>query len=191
MSRYITFQGLMMIMMLILGAAALTVFITTMIVKGSSSGSTEDEDEEDDEEEDVPRQVNDREGEFLPQILGDFPDFDISAAKAAAASRIAEETEYMTDLNIHATAISDYIRTEKKIVFQCAFGYCDDGDREQALYELSYVPSGSVSIPYKGSNCPSCGAPIGKAAATVCEYCGCRLATTTGTVWRFTDVEEI
>ena len=125
---------------------------------------------------------------LLPQILRDFPDFDLRQAKEAAKAYLRENLAGKAELRIHNVVLSQYFPAlvEKTLVFQAAVSFREGGATVQKRYDLSYayrLPGGA------GANCPNCGGVLAPGQLQ-CAYCGAWVANPMGAVWSFTRMEE-
>ena len=145
--------------------------------------------ESDDEQ---PKSLSGGDSIFLPRILRDFPDFNVSQAKSLAAAELRKRLSDKAELKIHKIILHDYQRAslEKTIVFQAGVQYRADGRLVQSRYCLHYaylLPQESVTAAGK---CPHCGAPFTSTTQTNCPYCGSLVANVLGNTWSFTDCYE-
>ena len=141
--------------------------------------------------EEAPRSLSGGDSLYLPQILKDFPDFNLTSAKEKIRSYMQEKFAEAEAFAIHNVIISDYQRSnvEKTIVFQCAYELNEEGVKRQkrCCMHYSYRMSGEAGS-YAAPNCPNCGAPVAP-GRTDCPYCGARLFMTEA-AWLVTDWYE-
>ncbi len=144
-------------------------------------------------EQTTPKSLNGMDSVFLPKILQDFPDFDITLAKTNVKNKLSEMLGDKAEMRIHGVVISNYIRSnlEKTIVFQSALQYRDNGRLCQKRYVLHYAfildgDSGDTIA----ANCPNCGGAVTSTSQKNCEFCGSRLVNVLGNTWEFTEVRE-
>ena len=143
------------------------------------------------EEPDLPRSLNGLDRLLLPQILGDFPDFDIHQAKTNARNYIKKQLSGHPGLHIYKVVISRYLtaQSQKTVVFQAAVSWREGEQTVQKRYELHdafLLPSEDTTV---AANCPNCGAALGF-GVTTCAYCGSRVVNVMGNTWHFTRMEE-
>ena len=136
----------------------------------------------------APLSLNGMDRLLLPQILRDFPDFDLHQAKEAAKAYLRENLAGKEELRIHNVVLSQYFPAlvEKTMVFQAAVSFREGGATVQKRYDLSYayrLPGGA------GANCPNCGGVLAPGQLQ-CAYCGTWVANPMGAVWSFTRMEE-
>lgn len=140
-----------------------------------------------------PRSLSGGDSIFLPRILRDFPDFNLSQAKSLARAELARRLSDRPELKIHNIILHDYQRAanEKTIVFQGALQYRQEGRLVQKRFCLhyAYLLPRDRGATVAGS-CPHCGAPFTSAAQTNCPYCGSLVANVLGNTWEFTDLYE-
>lgn len=140
---------------------------------------------------DTPRSLNGCDSILLPQILQDFPDFDVHLAKTYARDFLKERFGSRKGFKIHNIVIARYLRSraQKTIVFQAATVHKKDNRPVQMRYDLHYthlLASGAESI---AANCPNCGGALSYGVSD-CPYCGSRVANVLGNTWKFTEVIE-
>lgn len=140
---------------------------------------------------DDPRSVSGCDSLLLPQILKDFPDFDVELAKTYARDYLREQLGDYESLTIYSVVINRYHRTgaQRMIVFQSAVSYIDGGEKLQKRYDLDYtflLPTVDSEV---AANCPNCGGALGY-GVTVCPYCGSRVANALKNAWHFTEMRE-
>lgn len=144
------------------------------------------------ETEERPKSLSGGDSLFLPQILKDFPDFNLTAAKETVRAYLAEKFADREGFAIHNVIISDYRRAavEKTVVFQCAYEYLEEGRKRQfrCCVHYSYRVTGEAGSTYAAPNCPNCGAPI-TSSVRDCPYCGARLFMSAA-AWEITDCYE-
>lgn len=140
---------------------------------------------------DTPLSLNGCDTLLMPQILRDFPDFDVSLAKTYVRDYLKEKLRDQEDLTIYNVVIARYLTStvQKTIVFQAAVSYRAGGEKKQVRYDLHYshkLTSIGASV---AANCPNCGGAMGY-GVTVCPYCGSRVANVLGNTWQFTEMRE-
>ncbi len=139
----------------------------------------------------TPRSLSGGDSLYLPQILKDFPDFNLTSAKEKVREYLQERFADAEDFAIHNIIISDYRKAgfEKTIVFQCAYELKEEDQKRQKRCNVhySYRVSGETGS-YAAPNCPNCGAPVAP-GRTDCPYCGARLFMTEA-AWSITDWYE-
>lgn len=142
-------------------------------------------------EDQSPRSLNACDSLLLPQILRDFPDFDVNYAKTVIRNYLKEKLGAKEGYTFHRIAIARYLPTQvqKTIVFQAAVSYRENGKTQQKRYDLHYSYILSSGDPAVAANCPNCGGALGF-SQTVCPYCGSRVANPLGNVWKVTDMIE-
>lgn len=140
---------------------------------------------------DTPRSLNGCDGLLLPQILKDFPDFDVTLAKTYARDELRKRFGHQRGFKIHNVVISQYLRSsaQRTIVFQAATCHREGGRTIQKRYDLYYTHLLSSDSDSVAANCPNCGGALGY-GVTACPYCGSRVANVLGNVWKFTEVME-
>lgn len=141
--------------------------------------------------EDSPRSLNGCDTLLLPQILRDFPDFDVSLAKTYARNYLTEKLGRNDAFTVYNIVIARYLPSaaQKTIVLQAAVSYRANVEKVQKRFDLhySYILSGSSES--VAANCPNCGGTMGY-GLTVCPYCGSRVANILGNTWKFTEMKE-
>lgn len=145
------------------------------------------------EAETTPRSLSGCDSILLPQILRDFPDFDVNLAKNYGKDALREYLAGKEGLKIHNIVLCRYLptRSQKTILMQAAAEYLINGRRTQKRYDLSYsyVLQGQGGSPEAAASCPHCGGVIGF-GQTQCPYCGSRLAVSMLGAWEFTQIQE-
>lgn len=138
-----------------------------------------------------PRSLNGCDTLLLPQILADFPDFDVSMTKTHARSALQKKYGNLNRFTIYNVVISRYLRaaTQKTIVLQAAASYQNGGEKKQKRYDLYYVYVASGSSETVAANCPNCGAALGYGEVN-CPYCGSQVGTLQKNTWEFTEIRE-
>lgn len=137
-----------------------------------------------------PRSLNGCDTLLLPQILQDFPDFDINLAKTYVRDELRRRNAGKKDFVIHNVVICRYLRSgaQKTIVFQAATCYRDDALVQQR-FDLHYTYILPDETNFVAANCPNCGGALGF-GVRVCPYCDSRVANVLGNTWEFTEVKE-
>ncbi len=141
----------------------------------------------------TPKSLRGMDSVYAPQILADFPDFNISLAKTNVKNRLREMFEGKDEFRIHNVVICNYVRSnvEKTIFFQAALQYREGGRLCQKRYELHYaylLPQGEGNT--ISANCPNCGGVISSSSQKICEFCDSMLVNVMGNSWEFTEVFE-
>lgn len=140
---------------------------------------------------DTPRSLNGCDSILLPQILEDFPDFDITLAKTYARKTLKEHLRHKQNVKIHNVVIAKYLQAQvqKTIVFQAAVAYTENDRTHQTRYELSYayvVEGQSATV---AANCPNCGGAL-TYGETTCPFCESRVTNVMSASWSFTHIQE-
>ncbi len=144
-------------------------------------------------EETTPKSLNGMDSVFLPKIMADFPDFNITLAKTNVKDKLREVLKDKAELYIHSVVISNYVRAdiEKTIFFQAALQFRENGRLNQKRYILQYAfVLNTDSGDTVAANCPNCGGAVSETNQKVCEFCGSRLVNVLGNTWKFTEVCE-
>lgn len=141
--------------------------------------------------EESPRSLNGCDTLLLPQILKDFPDFDVHQCKAIVKDYLTQTLGSRSGFEIHNIVIARYLPSgaQKTIVFQAAVSWLAQGKRAQKRYELQYAYRLSGSDTLIAANCPNCGGALGY-GVTVCPYCDSRVVNVLGNTWEFTELKE-
>lgn len=143
--------------------------------------------------ENTPRSLSGCDPILLPQILRDFPDFDVNLAKNYGKDALRSYLSQKEGLKIHNIVLTRYLRTlsQKTVLMQAAAEYLENGRKVQKRYDLSYayVLQGQGGTPEAAASCPHCGGVIGF-GQTECPYCGSRLAVAMLGAWEFTQIQE-
>lgn len=143
------------------------------------------------EEESTPRSLNGCDSLVIPQILKDFPDFDVNLMKTYARKYLKEKLGSKPGFQIHNVVIARYLPTglSKTIILQAALSWKENNRTSQKRYDLHYtyqVKTGSDTI---AANCPNCGATLSYGVIN-CPYCESRVANVMGNTWEFTHLQE-
>ena len=138
-----------------------------------------------------PRSLNGCDTLLLPQILRDFPDFDVSLAKTYVRDYLKEKLGSKKGFTIYNVVIAQYrpSSVQKTIIFQAAVSWLKDGRKQQKRFDLHYtylLGSNQDSI---ATNCPNCGGALGYGDIE-CPYCGSRVVNILGNTWEFTEMRE-
>ena len=141
--------------------------------------------------EQAPRSLNGCDRLLMPKILKDFPDFDVTLAKALIRDHLKEYFSGRQAFTVHNVVICQYLSSgaQKTIVFQAAAGHRENGVLIQSRYHVYYtylLPQTNGAI---AANCPNCGGALGY-GVTTCEYCGSRVANPLGCTWEITEIKE-
>lgn len=141
-------------------------------------------------EDQSPRSLNGCDSLLLPQILKDFPDFDVNLAKTYARDQLRSTYGAKEGFTVYNIVIYKYLRSsaQKTIVFQAAVSWKENGQVKQRRFDLdyAYILSASDTI---ASNCPNCGGALGY-GVSVCPYCDSRVVNPLGSSWKFTQIRE-
>lgn len=142
-------------------------------------------------EDNTPRSLNGCDTLLIPQILRDFPDFDVNLAKTYVRDYLKEQLRGKSGITIYNVVISKYLRSEsqKTIVFQAAVSFLENGERSQKRFELDYTHILSAQTSSVAANCPNCGGALGFGVVN-CPFCGSRVANVLGNSWEFTEIRE-
>lgn len=145
----------------------------------------------DTEADETPRSLNGCDTLLLPQILKDFPDFDVNLVKTYARDYIKENLKAKESLTIHNVVLARYLPSaaQKTIVMQAAVSYRENGKTCQMRYDLDYTFLLDQSCLSVAANCPNCGGALGYGVRE-CPYCGSRVANVLGNTWEFTEMRE-
>ena len=143
------------------------------------------------EEENRPRSLNGCDRMLLPDILRDFPDFDVTMAKTYTKEYLRKELKEHEPIEIYNVVIARYLPSavQKTIIFQAAVSYRENGRTQQKRYDISYSYLNDSGDKMVAANCPNCGAVLGY-GQTVCTYCGSRVVNVMGNTWKFTELKE-
>lgn len=139
----------------------------------------------------TPRSLNGCDTLLIPQILKDFPDFDVHLAKTYARDELRKRFKQKQDFKVHNVVIAQYLRssTQRTIVFQAATFHRENGKPVQKRYDLHYTHLLSAVADSVAANCPNCGGALGYGMIN-CPYCGSRVANVLGNTWKFTEIQE-
>lgn len=141
--------------------------------------------------EETPRSLNGCDTLLVPQILKDFPDFDVNICKSYVKKHLTEILGTNTGFTIHNVVIARYLPSgaQKTILFQAAVSWLENGKRVQKRYNLHYTYKLSGSDEVIAANCPNCGGALGY-GVKVCPYCDSRVVNVLGNTWEFTEMNE-
>ena len=139
----------------------------------------------------TPRSLNGCDSLLIPQILADFPDFDVTLAKTYVRDYLKETLGSHEEFTIYNVAIAQYLRSgaQRTIVFQAAVSWKEDGTRTQKRYNLHYTHLLSSADTAVAANCPNCGGILAY-GETECSFCNSRVASVLGNSWEFTELME-
>lgn len=139
----------------------------------------------------APRSLNGCDSLLLPQILRDFPDFDIHLAKTYARDYLRETLGSKEGFTIYNVVMARYLPSavQKTIVMQAAVSWRENGKQAQKRFDLNYTYLLSGREKNVAANCPNCGGALGY-GVTVCPYCDSRIANVLGNSWQFTEMKE-
>lgn len=138
-----------------------------------------------------PRSLNGCDSLLLPQILKDFPDFDVNQAKILIRDVLKKQYGDNEDFRIYNVVIAKYLRSgaQKTIVFQASVSWMENGRTLQKRFDIHYayiLPQSSETV---AANCPNCGGAIGY-GETECSYCGSRVVSILGNTWKAVQILE-
>ena len=139
----------------------------------------------------TPRSLNGCDSLLMPQILEDFPDFDVTLAKTYVRDYLKETLGSHEEFTIYNVAIAQYLRSgaQRTIVFQAAVSWKENGTRTQKRYNLHYTYLISSADTAVAANCPNCGGIL-RYGETECSFCNSRVASVLGNSWEFTELLE-
>lgn len=139
----------------------------------------------------TPRSLNGCDSLLLPQILEDFPDFDVTLAKTYVRDYLMKNLGSHEEYMIYNVAIAKYLRSgaQRTIVFQAAVSWMEDGKRTQKRYDLHYTHLLSSQDTAVAANCPNCGGVL-RYGETECSFCNSRVANVLKNSWEFTELME-
>lgn len=144
-------------------------------------------------QEEAPRSLRGMGNILLPNILKDFPDFNLELAKTKVKEEMRKRFSN-ENLKFHNVVIADYKKygIQKVVVLQTAFEFFQGDKKVQKRYDIDYTyilesVDGNSKI---AGNCPNCSAPLNAISSQVCEYCGTPIADIQGMSWKITDVRE-
>ncbi len=137
-----------------------------------------------------PRSLRNMENFLLPQVMKDFPDFDLAMTKNQIKDHLIRHYGTRQEFHIYSIVLSDYRKEQlrKALVFQAAVCWKKERllqKRLEIVMEFQAV-NGSRN---PAVTCPNCGAAIGFDALE-CEYCGTRINDSRNQEWAFTTVNE-
>ena len=161
-----------------LGSFSRRVFGTSNLLKGLESVDALAEES--------PRSLNGCDNLLLPQILKDFPDFDVNTAKANVRKALNERFGTKPAFKVYNIVMAKYLRSgaQKTIVFQAALSWTEAGKTQQKRYDIHYCYLLKGADETVAANCPNCGGALGY-GETECPYCGSRVAHVLGNSWQF------
>ncbi len=140
-----------------------------------------------------PKSLSGADSIFLPRILKDFPEFNLSNVKRTVSEYIKNQLSDRGRVTVHNIVIKNYTSAgiSREIVFQAAVEIEKQGRKEQRRYCVVY----NFSPESKGdgtlaANCPNCGAPLSSTAGEVCAYCGSRSLNVLSNKWKIVDMYE-
>lgn len=141
--------------------------------------------------EEAPRSLNGCDTLLMPQILKDFPDFDVNLSKTYVKQYLTEALGSNSAFTIHNVVIARYFPSgaQKTILFQAAVSWLEQGKRLQKRYDLHYTYMLSGSDEVIAANCPNCGGALAY-GVTTCPYCDSRVVNILGNSWVFTEMNE-
>lgn len=128
---------------------------------------------------------------ILPQVLRDFPDFDLAMAKNEVKDQLEKRYGSRPGFLVHDIALTEYrTRTMKhSFLFQAAVCW-----KEQRLLQKKLEIAMEFQVVNDKRNpaviCPNCGATLGFQDLQ-CKYCGTRINDRRDQEWSFASVREI
>lgn len=139
----------------------------------------------------APRSLNGCDRLVLPNIIRDFPDFDVTMVKNFVRQELKDAYGAENGFAVHNVVISQYLRAgaQKTVVLQAAFETKKGTAKQQRRATLHYTYLLSGSSETVAANCPNCGGALGY-GVTVCPYCDSRVAHVLGNAWQFTQITE-
>jgi hypothetical protein len=150
----------------------------------------------------TPKSVSGGDSIFLPQIMRDYPQFNINLAKSVVENGIREQfgAEHFADLKVHRTAVSHYGKHygSSTIKFQTAFQYTSDDGRhgrrisqQKAETEYTFRVRDKDGATNAALRCGYCGAPVPRLGDKSCGYCGNEVILDLEQAWEITDINII
>ncbi len=158
----------------------------------------------------TPKSISGGDVIFLPLIMRDFPDFDLSFAKSVIDNHVlrsyediiytGNSTATVSNPELHRTAISNYTKTTHvaTITFQTAFQYKEQKNNEAAIIiqercETEYTfyfdeEKTDTNTKSLAMRCSYCGAPFDSMSITSCSYCGNGITMLQDKVWKINKV---
>ena len=138
-----------------------------------------------------PKRLPQIENMILPQVLRDFPDFDLAMAKNEIKDQLESRYGEKPGFLIHDIVLKEY-RTRTmthRMIFEAAVCWKEDRLLQKRL---------EVSMEFQVVNdkrnpaviCPNCGATLGFQDLQ-CKYCGTRINDRRDQEWSFASVREI
>ena len=137
---------------------------------------------------------------YLPEIQKDFPIFNWEQYKLKVQDSVREyiEKEFNgTDIDIHRTEISNYIKKEGTcaIEAQTSAGYrADEHNIEKRFVTKILYIQDMLKIKTSGTGitltCPNCGAPVKNLGEKKCAYCGGAVREINERVWHVAETKE-
>ena len=120
----------------------------------------------------------------LPQILKDFPDFNLENAKIQAESRIKARYGSCTDFRILQLVLKGYRKDSRKktVVFEASLSW---QEKKAAYRRVEVLMETEAS---SGRLCTSCGEPL-QPGDRHCRSCGAA-APSSSVHWDFTKIKE-
>lgn len=142
------------------------------------------------QEESAPRSLNGCDSLVIPQILRDFPDFDVNLMKTYARKFLKEKLGSKPGFKIYNVVICRYLPTalSKTIILQASVSWKENGRTSQKRYDLHYTYKTKTGSDTIAANCPNCGSTL-EYGQINCLYCGSRVANVMGNTWEFTQLE--
>ena len=142
-------------------------------------------------DEERPKSLPNMESMILPQILKDFPDFDLAMTKNQVGDHLKSVYSARPGFMIHDIRLTEYRRrsVKKVVVFQAAVCWRGQKLMQKKLeVALEFQCIRGKSNP--AINCPNCGATLGFGDLE-CKYCGTRINDRRDQEWSFTSIREI
>ena len=133
--------------------------------------------------------------EYLDIKYGEKKNFSNSNVEPGLESMIdiSNNRSSTSNVNIHNTAISNYIKTNEyaTITYQVAVGYNVNEGRKEERYKVEYTMKLKENgIAEETMKCDNCGASIDSTAHEICPYCDARIIRDTRMSWKFTSVTK-
>ena len=142
-------------------------------------------------ENEKPKSLPNLEGMVLPQVLRDYPDFDLAMAKNDVADHLKKIYGSRPEFQIHNVVLSEYRKSSHKrsLIFMAALCWKQEKILEKRM-EISMEFQCVKNKTNPAINCPNCGATLGF-GDLMCKYCGTRINDRRDQEWAFASVREI
>ena len=142
-------------------------------------------------DEEKPKSLPKLETMLLPQVLKDFPDFDLAMAKNQVKDSLMETYGKFPQFRIHNIVLAEYHKTSLKrsLTFYAALCW----RQERLIQKRLAVTMEFQCVKDKRNpavNCPNCGATLGFGDLE-CPYCGTRINDRRDQEWAFDSVREV